>query len=129
MLLDEIATRIGTLGLSGYTITTGHRPDTPDKVVTIYETGGAAAELGFGVAGIQFEHPTIQVVVRAAANDYETARNAMQLIYVDLPKVQGTTLSGTTYHLIIPAQAPFLLERDVQRRPVLVVNFAITKVP
>ena len=129
-LLDEIATRLGTIGaLSTYTITKGHRPDAPDKTVTVYETGGAPAELGFGTPGIQFEHPAIAVHVRGAADDYEGPRTAIQAVYLDLPKVQAVSLSGTPYHTIIPIQAPFLLERDEQRRVVLVVNFNVEKEP
>lgn len=131
-LLGDIATRLGTLSggaLSGYTVLTGFRPDYPDKIVVIYETGGRGASLGFGVAGIQFEYPSIQVLARGEADDYAGPRAVLEAVYQDLPKVQATTLNSTTYHTIIALQAPFLLERDPKRRVVLVVNFNIEKRP
>jgi hypothetical protein len=127
--LDEITTYFGTLGLTGYTITAGQRPDGTDKVVTVYETGGFPAELGFGVAGIQFEHPTVQVTVRGEADDYAGPRAILQTIYKEFPKQQAATLSGTKYNTVRPTQAPFLLERDAKRRVVLAVNFEIEKAP
>lgn len=129
-MLNEIATRLSALSaLSTYSIKKGHRPDAPDKVVSLYETGGAGADLGFGTPGIQFEHPGIQVLVRGAADDYEGPRAAIQAIYLDLPKVQGASLSGTAYHTILPVQTPFVLERDEKRRVVFAVNFNVEKEP
>ena len=133
MILKELKTRIGTIIGITFAIRLGFAPDDLDEVIVLRETGGTGAELGFGVAGIQYEHPVIHVEVRGAPKDYAAPRAQLELIFQDLPKVQADTLTSgaeSGYYLtIIPRQAPFLAYIDEKRRPVLISVFDITKKP
>jgi len=129
MLLDELAVYAATLGLT-YPIKKGWLPKGVDAAVCIREAGGTGDELGFGVAGIQFEHPVVHVEVRGVAEDYAGPRSELEKIYQGFPKIQAQTLNSTGYyHTVIPRQSPFLAHIDEKRRPVLAVVFDVTKKP
>ena len=127
--LDEVRTQIITILGGAPLVTCGSLSASVDTCVTVYETGGAGADLGLGVDGVQFEYPSIQVVCRGAPDDYATPRATAQLIYKGLPKVQAEALTGVYYHLVRPLQCPFLLKRDENRRVLIACNFACTKEP
>ena len=122
-LLDDL----GTLG----TIQIGGIAASPDELGAINEYGGFAAEARFGVRGVGYENPTIQLVFRGAPHDYETpmtrARNAWQLLASVLP---GTISTGTSEYLTIkPMQSPFSLGQDLNQRYTIVCNYLIRKEP
>lgn len=133
MMLDELKAYV--VGLAGitYTVRLGFLPKGTDEAIAIAEVSGLASELGFGIDGIQYERPLIQIMVRGTAEDYATPRGQIELIYQGLPKVQAQTLTGggtSGYYLtIIPRQSPFLLRIDEDRRPVLAFTADITKEP
>jgi len=128
-LLEEIRTQILTILGGAPLVTCGSLSSTVDVCTAVYETGGAGADLGLGVDGIQYEYPTVQVVCRGAADDYATPRATAQLIYKGLPKVQADSLTGVYYHIIRPLNCPFLMRRDENRRVLIAVNFICTKEP
>lgn len=133
MILDELAARATAISGRTFPVRVGFSPKDIDEVLVIRETGGTGSELGFGVAGIQYENPTIQVDARGVADDYATPRTEIERVYQDFPKVQAATLSGggesAFYHTIIPRQEPFLAYIDEERRPVLTVVFDVKKEP
>ena len=113
--LDELAAYLATqLSLTLSTdLFTNKMPETLDAtgaVLAIYETGGAPSEFGFGVAGVQYEHPAIQVVARGVPDDFDTPRTLAENAYQALAEVQATTLvssaSSALYHLIRPLNPP-----------------------
>lgn len=132
-LLAEVGMHLASLGLGtvATSIFLGHMPDAPSVCCSLHEYGGAPAELGFGVAGVQFEHPGLQVRFRGEPRDYEAPRANAESAYRGLAAVQAQTLGspGTYYHLVVPQQSPYLLERDGQERCVIACNFLVTKVP
>jgi hypothetical protein len=117
------------LGKQAVDLFIGKMPATPEACGVVYEYGGAPAELGFGVDGIQFETPGIQVAFRGAPHDYAGPRAKAELAFRALPKVQATNLSGAFYLTITPQQSPFALERDDDERHVVVCNFLCEKRP
>jgi len=130
VLLNEIAAFLSTVtGLTTVDIRKGGMPATPDVVMVVSEYGGSPPDLGFGVSGIQYEHPGLQITCRGVAYDYMTPRGYVVLAYQALSTVQGTVLSGTLYHLIRPVQTPFLMNRDENQRCVFACNFDVEKVP
>lgn len=127
-LLDDVLTRLGTLTLTGYTVDAGHISDDSDKRVAVYEYMGRASETGFGVSGLQYEWPGLQVVVRGDPHDYVGPRGIIETIYKDLPKVQAVQIgTGGYYHMFRPQQAPFFMKRDDRHRIYLAVNFIVEK--
>jgi hypothetical protein len=129
-LLDEVATYIAA-NVAGHTLGTnffkGLLPDTPDLATAIYEYGGGPGNLGFGTPGLKDELSGLQVVTRGAAGDYTNPRARIEAVYKQLPRVQGTTLSGAYYRMIRPQQSPFIMEIDAANRKKFVCNFLVEK--
>ena len=91
------------------------------------ETGGLAPEKRFGSAGVEWERPGVQVVVRGAPGDYQTARTTSQTIFEDVASIETEDLSSTRYYMSDPLQEPFGLSVDEQDRPSVVFNVILTK--
>lgn len=115
------------------TIKTANMPDSPDEVGCVYETGGAPPDGGFGVAGVQFANPSVQVVFRGAPMDYATPRGKAQTAYLALKAVRPGVLSGVTgsgtYLTIDPQQQPLELRRDDAQRVYVGFNVLIKREP
>ena len=122
-LLDALKTRIETLAITGWTVDLSYMSDDTDKRIAVYEYQGRPADHGFGVPGMQFVRPGIQVVVRSSALDYAGARAIAELVFQDFPKIQATSISGNYVTMVQPLQAPFYLRRDDRQRPYVVANY------
>ena len=118
-----------TPNAAGGTIYLDSMPATPDVLISVYVTGGAPPETGFGVPGIQYEFPTCAIRVRGAANDRQGPHARAILIYNALPTIQGRTLSGTKYQTLKPMQPPFIYEMDSEKRFVWTFNAIADKEP
>jgi hypothetical protein len=148
LLLDEAAAYLATVtpALGTYVappaiippntakvIAIGTLPSAPDKVVCLREYSAAPSELGYGVDGVQFEYPGLQMLARGEPGDYSEPRVRLERTYLAGAKVQAVTLTGATgsaYHLVwLPQQAPFLLDRDESNRFIFAVNFIVQKRP
>lgn len=131
MLLDDIADVLssGGAGTVGTTIFKGIIPDRPDACVAVYETGGLApAHAMSGSAGNAVaERPRVQVVSRAAQQDYEAARAKASCCYRILDGLPGRTVNGVRYLSSFAVQSPFLLGRDESGRVLLACNFDVVK--
>ncbi len=121
-LLDDLETMLVaqsiTGGATGWALFLGHLPPTPDKAVVIYETGGAASEVEFGL-----DYPTFQVMVRGEAGGYQAVRTKIQAIFEILHNSEEN-MPGSSYVNITGIQsAPLSLGRDETKRPQLSWNF------
>lgn len=116
MILDELAARLasGGIGSVGSTIFVGSLPATPDTCVALREYGGFPPEHTMGTDFI-YERPTIQIVARAGAEDYQAARTKAENCYA-LMAFTNLTISGVRYLRAEPLQNPFLLRRDDNNR-------------
>src|SRR5215210_6567726 len=131
-VLFELKKKMDALGGFG-TLTVGNMPGTPDAIGTLYEYGGQTPERGFGIAGIKYEKPSVQIVFRGVAFDYKGPRDkadrAFQLLAGVLPGALGGGVT-TEYLRIDPVQSPFPTEPpDGNNRVKIGVNFYVTKVP
>ena len=128
-VLDDLATRIATTisGTVGTNIFKSTMPTTPDAVVALYETGGLSPIKRLGTKGIDWERPAVQVVVRGAPGDYQTARTTSQTIFEDVASIETEDLSSTRYYMSDPLQEPFGLTVDDQDRPTVAFNVILTK--
>ncbi len=129
--LNEIATYLAAngVGVVATSIFVGRMPDAPDACCTLYEPPGLAPNHGFGVAGIQFETPSVQVVCRGVPDDYATPRALAATAWNALSEVQGEALSGTNYNMITPRQSPFEMKRDERGRVHIAFNALCEKEP
>lgn len=131
-LLEEVRTFLNAIGSLG-TIKIGTMPETPDAVCCLYEYGGKDPVGRFGVTGIGYENPAIQVVFRGDPEDYIAPRVKADTAWKALAAFQpGALGSGVTtvYLTIQPKQSPFLLEPgDRNKRIKIACNFYIMKEP
>lgn len=122
-----MAARLSSEGLipSGYVVTEGFLPATPDKVVALRESRGAGANEFFG--GAPIEEPVLQVLTRGAKLVYTDARAAIEDIYQASFGWGAFTSAGTRYLKLTPLQPPFPLDKDGNERYVFAVNFLVQK--
>lgn len=135
MMLDDIAAYIvaygGLVTGLGVDLFIGMLPDESEAgvltTVALYEYQGEPSMLGFGTSSFKTESPALQVVVRGAADDYDTPRTKIHSIYKALGTIQGLTLGGVKYYTLRNRQAPFFRNRDDIGRVYFAVNFIVDK--
>lgn len=131
-VLTELKTRFDSLGSMGL-ITMGFMPASPDEVGTLYEYGGLLPERQFGLVGMAYETPTLQIMFRGNPYDYETPREHARLAWNSLCEIQPGELGDgitTEYLTATPMQSPFPLKPvDASNRHYIGFNVYITKVP
>ena len=76
MLLDEVHNYLAGLSPTLGLIVKGTMPATPDVCLSLFEYGGAPANMGFNVAGVQHEMPGLQVVTRKIGETIELTPEA-----------------------------------------------------
>lgn len=128
---EEIKGYLDIIGTFG-TLTVGFMPDTTGAIGTIYEYGGQQDDPRFGIPGIGYEKPAIQVAFRGVAFDYFGPRVKAESAYRLLAAIQPGVLPGTgfptKYNMIRPQQPPHpVKEMDTKNRHTIGVNFYIDK--
>ncbi len=108
--LKTFLDNLGTLG----DIRIGTFPASPNSIGAIFEYGGQAIEGLFGVVGVGYERPSLQVVFRGEPNDYEAPMSKARIAWAALAGIQpGVIFSGSAKYLtVIPQQSPFSLGQD-----------------
>lgn len=97
-------------------------PDTPDVCVCIYETQGSAPVLTFGSTAIQLDKPNVQISVRAARDDYATARDLAQALRILVSGITNETASNVLIMRAEPTGSFYPLGVDQLERPRVVFN-------
>ena len=108
-------------GVSSSILFIGQEPDSPDTVITIYDT------LGMMPANPRWliDEPTFQI--RSRSVSYETAYSQLlnaRDILLGLPK---TTISSTKYIGVWTTTDIASLQRDEEDRVILIVNFRMVR--
>lgn len=96
-------------------------PSEPDAVVSVFDTGGG--EPSSGTENNEF--PTIQVRVRGAKMDYETAYALIDSIKTVLHNLASQTINSTKYIGVWASSDIIPLGYDASDRPILTINFRI----
>lgn len=131
-VLDELGTYLvgaGVVTAKGTDLFLNYIPDSPSTCTVLVRYEGAPAEQGFGVDGIQYETPGVQVRCRGEEDDEGAAETQAAAVANALAKIQGNVLSGTQYLMVRVLQAPFELERDENDRPTWAFNIHAQKEP
>lgn len=130
--LDDIGTHLAAASIPAQDLTLGtnlflgRRPNDPDTVVALYETGGTGPELMFGTNSVPpLETRGLQVIARA--DSYSTSEALCTDVWQALCLIDNETINSTRYLLADPVQSPFALDRDDQDRMLHVVNFLVTR--
>jgi len=97
-------------------------PDTPDVCVCIYENQGSGPLMTFGATAIQVDRPSVQISVRAARDDYATARDLAQALRTLVSGITNVTSSGVTILRVEPTGSFYPLSVDQLERPRVVFN-------
>ena len=112
MLLTELAAYLQAqgIGTQGVSLFYGTMPETDPTdsspvTVVLYEYGGTMNEPDLGTGNTRLEFPSVQIVCRGLANDYNSPRQKATDIVTALTKVINQTLSGVSYKAIEPKQA------------------------
>lgn len=125
-LLDEVAARLisQSVGVTGTTaswaVYKGHEPELPDKVISIFETGGLPNQPH---EGEMLDLPTFQVRVRGDSYGYSTARSKLGAARTALEGMTAGTFSGRYYCQVTANGEPISLGQDGSHRPIVVMNF------
>ena len=110
----------GTLGTNLFL---GVLPESPDACVAVYENAGSSPAFTMGTGGIVIDYPMIQIIARAAREDYPTARDKAENIRVLLASVLETSVSGVHIRRMEPMGSVNQLGVDPKYRPLISVNF------
>lgn len=120
--LDAGSTRFA----AGTSLFYNHLPSEPNRATSIIETPGQAPARAFGSTGPSWEQGRIQVACRSTSS--VTARADIDAAFVLLEAVDNETLTSNYFLRISAVQSPFLMERDVQGRPVFAFNADVWRV-
>ena len=123
-VIDDVIAHLTTNSIieggTGWEGVIDHMPDSPDKVVAVFPTGGDQPELSATV-----RYPTFQIRVRGEANvaGYNVMRDKMEAIYSELLGIANEVVNTVTYAFIIPISEVLSLGRDKNNRPEISRNF------
>ncbi len=123
--LDDIIAQLVTDavvdGSTGWGSMRSFMPDSPDKIVVVFDVGGGDVDQTQGTH--QFDNILFQVRVRATEQDYSAASTKMDEVFASLNNV---SITGYTYIFANSIQ-PIPLGLDKNNRPELVMNFSAMK--
>ena len=129
-MVDDAATYLCTLGITGVTsvganVFKNWRPEEPDSVTVLTETGGARPVGSMGAAA-PVERPGLQVICRGAANTDPEARDRIYNVWRALVLVVDMDMGGNHYRCIEALDQPAYMSHDHNERPLYVANFVVT---
>lgn len=120
--LDAASTRFA----AGTSLFYNHLPSEPNRATSIIETGGLAPARAFGPGGPSWEQGRVQLACRSTSS--VTARADADAAFAILEGIQNQTLTSNLFLRVSAVQSVFLLERDVQGRPVFACNYDVLRV-
>lgn len=114
-------------GIPTANITIGQEQESPNEVVTLFDTGGYPRKSSLE-QGFVYEYPTVQVRVRSAS--YPAAFALIQAICTLLHNT-GPVLTDAedANYWILQTLEPMLLDYDESNRPRFIANFNIQRTP
>jgi len=126
MILDELATYLQGQGVAStsqsaaWALFKGYEPSTPDKCISLFETGGDPNEQNVNTP---IDRPTFQLRVRADDYGYSTGRAKIAAARTALELIGNSTLSSRRYIHVVAMSEPVSLGLDENQRPRWVQNY------
>ncbi len=119
MMLEAIADRLqaASIAFAANDLFLGIMPDKPDRCVAIYEYAGAQPLEVLVNDSATLERPSIQVMTRAARNDYPSARSLIQAVRNNLTTIANETISGDRFLRVNQISSINALGVDENERP------------
>jgi hypothetical protein len=127
VLLDAIGAKLQTdnVGTLGTNIFLSTMPENPDAIVAVYEYAGSAPDFTMGSGLYAIQHPNIQLRIRGAREDYQTAAARANAARDSLASIVNTTISGIAIIRVSPTGSINPLGFDGNDRPLFSINFSI----
>jgi hypothetical protein len=119
MVLEALADRLqaASICFAAQDLFLGILPDQPDRCVAIYEYAGASPLEVMVNEGATLERPSIQILVRAARNDYPAARALAASVQAVLVDIVDETISGQRFLRVHSLSSVNALGTDDNDRP------------
>lgn len=115
------------IGVRATSLFYGIIPSDPDAVTCIYVTGGRMNEPDLGTGNTRLEYPSVQIVTRGVANDYDSPNQKARDVVTAMTKIINQDLNGTRYLAALARHTPVFMRRDESFRVYFVTNFDVTK--
>jgi hypothetical protein len=124
-LIEAVGTYLQTSGQGtlGTNIFLGVMPTTPDLCVAVYESASTPPVETMGATGIAVDVVQMQIIVRAAKDDYVVGRDKAKDIRTLLAAITGQTLSGVRVLRISPESWIMPMGSDNLDRPKFSVRY------
>jgi hypothetical protein len=110
---------VGTLGTD---IFVGTMPESPDKCLATYDSGGSPPEPNL------IHRPNVMIHVRGNKQGYESASDLVFTTYTTLHNLGNFRYNDWWYLLVWAASDPIWLGMDENNRPVFSINFNVKRV-
>jgi minor capsid protein len=117
---------LGTFGgASGWAVSVGTAPASPDTAITVYDTGGEGPDTD----QLDIEQPTIQVRVRSgrSSSAYVDAHIKQRAIRALLHAIRGVVISGSRYAAVVMTSEILVIGRDENDRFLMVANYRVMR--
>lgn len=130
--MSEILYAVGTVlqsagvGTLASTLFLSRSPETPDACVTVYESGAGSVIYTHGSSGAALYRTNVQVVARAAREDYPAARSKITAVVAALEAVNETTADSVRLLRVEQIGRPVPMGYDDNDRPRVAMNFTVT---
>ncbi len=126
-ILDVVGSVLQTAGVGtlGTTLFLSRSPASPDACVTVLETGSGAPTYTFRSSGAALTTTNVQVVARAALEDYPAARTKIESAVAAMEAVNDISVSGTRLLRAELVGQPTPLGPDGNERPRIAATFAV----
>jgi hypothetical protein len=121
-----VAASLGTFAAeTGWCISIGAEPESPDTAITVYDTGGGGGDSYLDESVAPVRHPSFQVRVRSLS--YTDASAKMEAIITALLALGPWTAGGARYGGVWLSSDTLSLGQDAHRRHRLICNFRTLK--
>ena len=127
--VKDILVTAGVGKFTGYTasdwrIFVGEEQPTPDKSITLYDSGGVDPDPKY-----RLDYPAVQARVRSAVGDYQGAHTKAVAVQDALLGLTPQTINSKPYYGILMRGGINFIGRDDMDRPIFTLNFSILLQP
>lgn len=108
------------VGTSGWAIEIGAMPDTPNKLIGVYDTGGVDPNPKW-----LLDFPTLNIIVRGEINGYLDTYREAKAVKDILLGVDSQDLNGDRWVSVLMNGDMGFIGRDEAERPTFSMNFSL----
>ena len=127
-MLEALADKLqaASVAVSASNMFIGLMPSSPDRCVALYEYAGSPPIEVMVDNSATLERPSVQIITRAARNDYPTARAFIETVRDTLTNITDETVSGVRFLRVNQISSINALGVDDNDRPRFSLSLQIT---